>query len=181
IPDSSTSTTRFLSAMGMGEAIAFGVAIAVPMRMRFARVPQNRLPRANSDLADQNRGEPDLRLVVQRMRAIVGNEIGGAGGGYQPGDDPYAPSRRPDDEPADAYAPRAPQQPTADASPAARPSLLRRRDDFPHAERTAAAAPERAATGLAGDREIPRRESALSGDAQSIRSMLLRKPLGERK
>jgi len=47
IPNSSSSTTSFISSIGNGEAIAFGEAVAVPMRMRFTRVEPNRLPKAN--------------------------------------------------------------------------------------------------------------------------------------
>jgi DNA helicase HerA-like ATPase len=41
IPDSSASTMSFLSSIGNGEAIAFGEAVAVPMRMVFERVSED--------------------------------------------------------------------------------------------------------------------------------------------
>ncbi len=73
IPDSSASTMSFLSSIGNGEAIAFGEAVAVPMRMMFERVPETILPRANSGLEPTHGGEAtgvDLRRIVMRMRHI---------------------------------------------------------------------------------------------------------------
>lgn len=69
LPDSSTSTTSFLSSIGNGEAIAFGEAVAVPMRMRFERVQETLLPQAHAGVEDDDReGNLDLRTIVQRMR-----------------------------------------------------------------------------------------------------------------
>lgn len=73
IPDSSASTMSFLSSIGNGEAIAFGEAVAVPMRMVFERVPETILPRANSGLQPVQSGDAsgvDLRQIVMRMRHI---------------------------------------------------------------------------------------------------------------
>jgi DNA helicase HerA-like ATPase len=78
IPDSSISTTSFISSIGNGEAIAFGEAIAVPMRMRFSRVAESALPKANGITAKQTDETPDtvdLRSIVGRMRAIAGPDI----------------------------------------------------------------------------------------------------------
>ena len=72
IPNSSISTTHFLSSIGNGEAIAFGEAIAVPMRMRFGRVEQSRIPKAHTSSSRAVEETPetvDLRAVVNRMRA----------------------------------------------------------------------------------------------------------------
>lgn len=77
IPDSSSSTISFLSSIGNGEAIAFGEAVAVPMRMVFERVRAEVLPRANSGLAPTVSGDAsgvDLKAIVQRMRHINPNE-----------------------------------------------------------------------------------------------------------
>jgi hypothetical protein len=79
IPDSSASTMSFLSSIGNGEAIAFGEAVAVPMRMVFERVSESVLPRANSGLQPVHRGDAtgvDLRQIVMRMRHI--DDSGGA-------------------------------------------------------------------------------------------------------
>lgn len=78
IPDSSISTTSFISSIGNGEAIAFGEAIAVPMRMRFSRVDSHHLPKANGVTAKASDDSPDtvdLRTIVSRMRAVAGPDI----------------------------------------------------------------------------------------------------------
>jgi DNA helicase HerA-like ATPase len=80
IPNSSVSTTSFLSSIGNGEAIAFGEAISVPMRMRFTRVEQSHLPKANGISAahhadDETPDTVDLRSVVSRMRSVAGPDI----------------------------------------------------------------------------------------------------------
>jgi Predicted ATPase len=78
IPNSSISTTSFLSSIGNGEAIAFGEAISVPMRMKFARVEKKYLPKANGALdkgSDETPDTVDLRTVVARMRAVNGPDI----------------------------------------------------------------------------------------------------------
>lgn len=78
IPNSSISTTSFLSSIGNGEAIAFGEAIAVPMRMRFSRVDGHLLPKANGSATKISEDSPDtvdLRTIVSRMRAISGPDI----------------------------------------------------------------------------------------------------------
>jgi len=78
IPNSSISTTSFLSSIGNGEAIAFGEAITVPMRMKFARVEKQYLPKANSVAGKGSEDTPDtvdLRTVVARMRAVNGPDI----------------------------------------------------------------------------------------------------------
>ncbi|MBY3179073.1 ATP-binding protein [Rhizobium leguminosarum] len=79
IPNSSISTTSFISSIGNGEAIAFGEAISVPMRMRFSRVDEKLLPKASSANSKQSEEDPDtvdLRKIVTRMRAVtVGPDI----------------------------------------------------------------------------------------------------------
>lgn len=86
IADSSSSTTSFLSSIGNGEAIAFGEAVAVPMRMMFERIPEHRLPRANGVRDGLSDGKPvDLRAIVQKMRNASALEMS-AGTAPQPGD-----------------------------------------------------------------------------------------------
>ncbi|MGO6846771.1 DUF87 domain-containing protein [Rhizobium ruizarguesonis] len=79
IPNSSISTTSFISSIGNGEAIAFGEAISVPMRMRFSRVDEKLLPKASSANSKNSEEDPDtvdLRKIVTRMRAVtVGPDI----------------------------------------------------------------------------------------------------------
>ena len=77
IPNSSASSMSFLSSIANGEAIAFGEAVAVPMRMQFERVPESILPRANSTLGPANEGHiesRDLRQIVARMRYMMSEE-----------------------------------------------------------------------------------------------------------
>lgn len=78
IPNSSSSTTSFISSIGNGEAIAFGEAVAVPMRMKFTRIQENRLPKANGASAKASEDNPnsvDLRSIVGRMRSVSGPDI----------------------------------------------------------------------------------------------------------
>jgi hypothetical protein len=76
ISNSSSSTTSFLSAIGNGEAIAFGEAVAIPMRMCFERLPQSALPKTQSGLKDMagagttKDGMPDIRHIVKSMRHV---------------------------------------------------------------------------------------------------------------
>lgn len=85
IPNSSVSITNFISSIGNGEAIAFGEAIAVPMRMRFERVDESVLPKAASiaDMAKEEEAETvDLRAVVTRMRSVTPVDIGSLKNSY---------------------------------------------------------------------------------------------------
>ncbi|WP_321382145.1 DUF87 domain-containing protein [Rhizobium sp.] len=78
LPDGSISATSFISSIGNGEAIAFGEAIAVPMRMRFSRVEPRYLPKASGAsvrASDENPDTIDLHDVISRMRATVEPEI----------------------------------------------------------------------------------------------------------
>jgi DNA helicase HerA-like ATPase len=78
IPNSSISTTSFLSSIGNGEAIAFGEAISVPMRMKFSRVEKKYLPKANGAAdkgAEETPDTVDLRTIVARMRAVSSPDI----------------------------------------------------------------------------------------------------------
>jgi DNA helicase HerA-like ATPase len=171
IPDSSASTMSFLSSIGNGEAIAFGEAVAVPMRMVFERVSEDILPRANSGLQPVHRGDPnsvDLRKIVMRMRHID-----------------------------DAQRPLAPAAETISQAPSLDPSeelasaQLRRRagdtpapadyqDRSPGANPVAARPPAEQHPGFDGRAmEPPPREAAAAPrhELGSIRSSLLKKPL----
>ncbi|MGN6775433.1 ATP-binding protein [Rhizobium sp.] len=78
IPNSSISTTSFLSSIGNGEAIAFGEAIAVPMRMRFSQVERHLLPKASGSVAKASEDSPDtvdLRTIISRMRSISSPDL----------------------------------------------------------------------------------------------------------
>ncbi|WP_296069151.1 ATP-binding protein [uncultured Agrobacterium sp.] len=80
VPNASTSTTSFLSSIGNGEAIAFGEAVSVPMRMRFDRVPTAKLPKASGAVSHAPNDTPDtvdLNSIVTRMRATTKPVISG--------------------------------------------------------------------------------------------------------
>ncbi len=72
ISDSSASTIGFLSSIGNREAIAFGEAIATPMRMKFAFQPQDALPKTASGVAETDRttekANVNMRQIISRMR-----------------------------------------------------------------------------------------------------------------
>ncbi|WP_245304385.1 ATP-binding protein, partial [Hoeflea olei] len=178
IPDSSASTMSFLSSIGNGEAIAFGEAVPVPMRMMFERVSDDVLPRANAGLQPVRRGDPggvDLRKIVMRMRHIdetarspVPGPLSGVPQTEQlPSIDPVPefgmapPRRRFTDQ--DPYAPRVPGPGAGDhAAAAPAPSAY-----------APAPAPDRGpgeAYGAPGTAH-PRHELS------SLRSSLLKKPL----
>lgn len=106
LPDGSISATSFISSIGNGEAIAFGEAIAVPMRMRFSRVEQRYLPKASGTLvrpSDELPDNIDLRDVISRMRASSEPDLGVVSQSYTlptptPQDDiiePYRPDMLP--------------------------------------------------------------------------------------
>lgn len=78
MPNSSLSTMSFLSSIGNGEAIAFGEAIAVPMRMKFTRLAPGNLPKASTAsnrVEDPTPGTMDLSTIVKRMRSKAGPDI----------------------------------------------------------------------------------------------------------
>lgn len=175
IPDSSASTISFLSSIGNGEAIAFGEAVAVPMRMQFERVPENALPRANAGLGPTVSGDAstiDLRAIAQRMRniSVAEGQPAGEFGDYAP----QAPAPAPEQgagylpQRDDPFAPGngypGPQAPL-------RPSLAQPAHD--HGDN--AVSPGTSSPGLAtrrfGGGDEPRRE------VSSLRSTLLKKPL----
>ncbi|WP_246660329.1 ATP-binding protein [Nitratireductor sp. XY-223] len=73
ISNSSSSTISFLSSIGNGEAIAFGEAVAVPMRMCFERLPKHELPKTVSGhgasaMARGRDGQLDVQHIIQSMR-----------------------------------------------------------------------------------------------------------------
>lgn len=153
IPDSSASTMSFLSSIGNGEAIAFGEAVAVPMRMMFERVPENVLPRANSGLQPVHRGDPntvDLGKIVMRMRHI------------DEGAKPEAPAAR-------NFAPQPPSIDPMDQLGTTPPA--RRASDHPsvHAQMS----PERDY----GSYQPPVEPAQPRHELSSLRSSLLKKPL----
>ncbi len=72
IGDSSASTIGFLSSIGNREAIAFGEAIATPMRMKFLHQERAQLPKTASGIAETERSSApmslNLRGLISTMR-----------------------------------------------------------------------------------------------------------------
>lgn len=78
IPGSSISALSFISSLANGEAIAFGEALPVPMRLKFSRVSENALPRAHgAEVRDAVEDPSTLNLVsvIDRMRQGTGPDI----------------------------------------------------------------------------------------------------------
>ncbi|MDR6756580.1 DNA helicase HerA-like ATPase [Mycoplana sp. BE70] len=115
IPNSSSSTTSFISSIGNGEAIAFGEAVSVPMRMKFTRIPENRLPKANGASVKASEDNPhsvDLRSIIGRMRSASGPDISAFQESYRAAEG--APGRR---QLETDYAPSAPHAEAGHAMP----------------------------------------------------------------
>ena len=186
IPNSSISTTSFLSSIGNGEAIAFGEAIAVPMRMRFSQVDRHLLPKASGSVAKTSEDSPDtvdLRTIVGRMRSISGPDISPLQQSYNampvtdskddfdevPVEQPIRPHVEPNPPPIEPYrpdmlprtaAPAAASQTSIDSK------LAELRREFRSDE--------------GGTRSVPPREPAPSLRREpglSLRDSILRKPL----
>ncbi|MDK1490359.1 DUF87 domain-containing protein [Sinorhizobium sp. 7-81] len=193
ISNSSISTTSFISSIGNGEAIAFGEAVAVPMRMRFTRVDDRRLPRAHgiTDKVDEDESPSvDLRSIVSRMRAVSGPDISSFQQSYMAAQSSKAPILEDDDGPSQAAAAHGADLPEAEAWNEAtfepyRPDMLPRPDPVnPQLERFNQIREQL----LSGEKEAdgrphapdprpahppaePRREG-------SLRESLLKRPLG---
>lgn len=192
IPNSSSSTTSFISSIGNGEAIAFGEAVAVPMRMRFSRVERERLPKANGSAAKPTEETPhniDLRSIVARMRAVSGPDISAFQNSYAaaqargtPLPTGYEDAPYEDEEgyveaaPAPARAPQANEPYRPDMLPGAAAPQAPAQDRFEAVRRELAAATE--------PMRQPPRPAPAFGEAgtesrrdPSIREQLLKKPL----
>jgi DNA helicase HerA-like ATPase len=78
LPNSSSSALSFISSLANGEAIAFGEAVPVPMRLKFKRVKQSVLPSAHSAEAADSDADPNtvnLGSIIDRMRTSGGPDI----------------------------------------------------------------------------------------------------------
>ncbi|AGB71586.1 MULTISPECIES: ATP-binding protein [Rhizobium] len=188
IPNSSISTTSFLSSIGNGEAIAFGEAIAVPMRMRFSQVDRHLLPKASGSVAKTSEDSPDtvdLRTIIGRMRSISGPDISPLQHGYNampvtdikddfdevPVEQPIRPQAESSLQPIEPYRPdmlprTAAPQPAAASQTSIDSKLAELRREFRSDEGgTRSVSPREPAPSL-------RREPGLS-----LRDSLLKKPL----
>jgi uncharacterized protein len=70
---SSASTIAFLSSIADREAIAFGEAIATPMRMKFGDYRKDIAPNSAAD-SDPQMAHLDLRKIVSRLRGEYSND-----------------------------------------------------------------------------------------------------------
>ncbi len=187
IPNSSISTTSFLSSIGNGEAIAFGEAIAVPMRMRFSQVERHLLPKASGSVAKTSEDSPDtvdLRTIISRMRSISGPDISplqsynaapmtDIGDNFDdvPVEQPIRPQAESSQQPIEPYRPdmlprTAAPQPAAASQTSIDSKLAELRREFRSDE--------------GGTRSVPPREPGVSlrrESGLSLRDSILRKPL----
>ncbi|NEI71181.1 DUF87 domain-containing protein [Rhizobium lusitanum] len=190
IPNSSISTTSFLSSIGNGEAIAFGEAIAVPMRMRFARVDEYLVPKASGSAAKISEDSPDtvdLRTIIGRMRSISTPDIGGLQQSYSAAAEAIAEIRNEfDDLPAEQAA-RYQAEPDLPSSEPYRPDMLPRTPPQATASiptsidsRLAELRREFRSDDAASPRPMPTREplpSLRREPGLSLRDSILKKPL----
>jgi DNA helicase HerA-like ATPase len=179
IPDSSVSTMSFLSSIGNGEAIAFGEAVSVPMRLRFTRMAEHRLPKAATAMLRDDDDTPenvDLRSIVSRMRAMSTGEITGFA--------PQAPAAMQEPAPFPAREPGLARE--KESLESYRPDMLPRTDAVSASESGPLDNPQL-------DRFNAYRRQILSGEVErplpdaaapqpdrpgSLRESLMRKPLG---
>jgi DNA helicase HerA-like ATPase len=75
VSDAAASTLAALPSIGNREAIAFGEAVSMPMRVRFAnlppgRIPEYRLPEMQSKLSDGDTRD-FVEELVQRWRSVA--------------------------------------------------------------------------------------------------------------
>ncbi len=78
VSDAASSTLAALPSIGNREAIAFGEAVSMPMRVRFAdlpheRLPQNQLPTLQSSISDMEDND-FVEELVQRWRTVARRE-----------------------------------------------------------------------------------------------------------
>lgn len=174
IPESSMSSTSFISSLGNGEAIAFGEAVSVAMRMKFNRLPSVFLPKTASAVVPEVEDSADninLRSIVSQMRQLTNApDISG----FQESFDETGrrqidqlPSIDEGDDLEPYSADMLPGHPSsAQSEPARYPVQPRRAEP----DATAFSRPHGEAGGLATLRREPNRPS-------SIRESLLKKPL----
>ena len=78
VSDAAASTLAALPSIGNREAIAFGEAVSMPMRVRFASLPANRLPQNQLPTLQSTLSESETRdfvdEVVQRWRSVARRE-----------------------------------------------------------------------------------------------------------
>ncbi len=73
VSDSAMGLLEFLPTLGVGEAVAIGEAVSMPMRMFFDRLPDNQVPESHSasfstDWRDENETDGYLDQIINRWR-----------------------------------------------------------------------------------------------------------------
>ncbi len=93
IPQSSMSTINFISSIGNGEAIAFGEALAVPMRLKFNRLQEAYIPKAAGTITPDDDFADTVQIsdIVERMRAVAGPDISSFQAAFPPMAGDFAP------------------------------------------------------------------------------------------
>ncbi len=183
VPNASTSTTSFLSSIGNGEAIAFGEAVSVPMRMRFDRVPTAKLPKASGAVSHAPNETPDtvdLNSIVTRMRATTKPLISGFQQSFEASFPDFPEPTPAPQQPPDVSRWKQELGATAGAHEPYRPDML--------PGRTVAPPTGPSTTDLASTAVNELRKASLQMQAQngppptesrpSLRDSLLKKPLG---
>jgi len=78
VSDAASSTLAALPSIGNREAIAFGEAVSMPMRVRFASLPQDRLPHNQLPGLESSLSETETKdfveEVVRRWRSVARRE-----------------------------------------------------------------------------------------------------------
>jgi uncharacterized protein len=70
IPDSTSSIINFITSIGNGEAIAFGEALPIPMRVKFERMKASSLPSTQRNR--QVTPDEDLSIAASRINRLAG-------------------------------------------------------------------------------------------------------------
>lgn len=73
VSDSAMGLLEFLPTLGVGEAIAIGEAVSMPMRMFFDRLPEDQVPQSHTssfsaDWQESNESEDYLDQIINRWR-----------------------------------------------------------------------------------------------------------------
>jgi len=79
LPNSSTSALSFISSLANGEAIAFGEAVPVPMRLKFNRVKDNILPSAHGAEVSDHHHRSHAHQPRARHLRVPEPGLGGGG------------------------------------------------------------------------------------------------------
>jgi uncharacterized protein len=78
VSDAASSVLESLPSMGNREALAFGEAVSIPMRVRFASLPANLLPSSKADdltpTGDGGEAGGFVEDVVRRWRSLAVRE-----------------------------------------------------------------------------------------------------------